>query len=127
MNIPMIKVEDMKEAVKKSNEIAPEHLQIMCKKDIINSSSIITAGAVFIGKWTPVSIGDYWAGPSHVLPTGGAARFQEGLSVRSFLKKISFIECSADGIKKASDGISKFAETEGMKYHRQSILKRVEK
>ncbi len=130
MYVPtMIKVEDMAEAVKKSNEIAPEHLQLMLENKVINQikNSIKNAGAVFVGKWTPVSIGDYWAGPSHVLPTGGAARFQEGLNVRNFVRKVSFIECSAEGIKKSANSISKFAETEGMEYHGQSILKRIEK
>ena len=120
--VKFLKVKDMKEAVKESNSIAPEHLQIM--SDNVPVKKIRNAGAVFIGKWTPVAVGDYWAGPSHTLPTGGTSRFSEGLNVRNFLKKVSFIESTQEEIKQSAFKISEFAKIEGMEKHSLSILKR---
>jgi histidinol dehydrogenase len=84
----------------------------------------VNAGAVFLGKNTPVAVGDYWAGPSHALPTGRAARFQEGLNVRTFLKKISFISNSKQVIENDGPSIVRFAKVEGMEYHARSIQER---
>jgi len=127
--VKFIKTESLRESVDKANEIAPEHLQLVCSKD--NNLKLIpeirNAGAVFIGQYTPVPVGDYWAGPSHTLPTGKTAKFQEGLGVRSFIKKVSFIENSHRAMKRTADKIGKFALLEGMEFHRKSVLKRKEK
>ncbi|MFW6134019.1 MAG: histidinol dehydrogenase [Elusimicrobiota bacterium] len=125
--IKKIKVDNIIQAADVSNTIAPEHLQIMVKKEKEREiqKKIKNAGAVFINKNTPVAVGDYWAGPSHTLPTGGAAKYQEGLNVRNFLKRVSFIECTKSGITKAAPYVAKLAEAEGMIYHKESILKRL--
>ncbi len=125
--IKFLKVADFNSAVEKSNSLAPEHLQIMCADENISGieDKIRNAGAVFLGSFTPVALGDYLAGPSHTLPTGRTAKFQEGLNVRSFLKKVSFIKCSNENIKNLAPLISGFANEEGMKYHAESVMKRI--
>ncbi len=124
--IEYIKVDTIEEAAAKSNQLAPEHLQLMCHQGISKDIEvrIRNAGAVFIGETTPVALGDYWAGPSHTLPTGRCSRFQEGLNVRSFLKKVSFITCPNRNIDKIAEQVEKFASEEGMKYHTESVKKR---
>ncbi|MBN2406835.1 MAG: histidinol dehydrogenase [Elusimicrobia bacterium] len=121
-------VDGLDAAVDKANEIAPEHLQIMCSRENIRKieSGIKNAGAVFIGRNTPVAIGDYWAGPSHALPTGGTARFSEGLNVGTFMKKVSFINCSEESVREAAGQIEKLAQEEGMNYHAESVRKRLD-
>ena len=87
---------------------------------------IKNAGAVFLGNNTPVTIGDYWAGPSHTLPTGRSARFSEGLNVRTFLKKVSFIRCKDKSVEGIAAAVEKFAKEEGMRYHAESVRKRTD-
>ncbi|MFC2091386.1 histidinol dehydrogenase [Elusimicrobiota bacterium] len=115
-------------AAEASNRIAPEHLQLMLDENNMPEvyNRITNAGAVFLGSETPVALGDYWAGPSHALPTGQCAKFQEGLNVRSFLKKVSFIKSSRYTIKEEYPDIKKFAEAEGMAYHAMSLKRRIE-
>ncbi|MDR2426245.1 MAG: histidinol dehydrogenase [Endomicrobium sp.] len=112
-------------AVEKVNIIAPEHLELLVKDFSKLIKSIKNAGAIFAGYQTPTVVGDYWAGPSHVLPTGGSARFSSGLSVMSFLKKTSYIEMNKSN-KKAYKEIMAFAECEGMSYHKKSTQERYE-
>jgi histidinol dehydrogenase len=83
------------------------------------------AGAVFRGPWSPVAAGDYWAGPSHVLPTGRSARFSSGLSVQTFLKRSSVIGVSRAAMKKAAPRVALLAEAEGLVYHAASLKARV--
>ncbi|MDR1194981.1 MAG: histidinol dehydrogenase [Endomicrobium sp.] len=109
----------LEKAVEKVNKIAPEHLELLVKDFSKIIKNIKNAGAVFAGYQTPTASGDYWAGPSHVLPTGGAARFSSGLSVMSFLKKTSYIEMNKNN-KKAYKEIMDFAQAEGMAYHKRS-------
>jgi histidinol dehydrogenase len=121
-------IRDLDNAVEIANYHAPEHLQLMLSEENIRKTEgkIKNAGAVFVGSNTPVAVGDYWAGPSHTLPTGRSARYQEGLNVRSFLKKVAFIKCN----KKTSEYfplIEKFASEEGMKYHAESVRKRIDR
>ncbi|MFH1283135.1 MAG: histidinol dehydrogenase [bacterium] len=123
--IRFIKVRNPKEAAVKANIIAPEHLEIMCKNAHNLAKSITSAGAVFLGPFTPVAMGDYIAGPSHVLPTGGSARFSSGLSVTDFYKKINLIEYDKKSFKAESKFASQIAIVEGMKYHAKSIKVRV--
>ena len=121
--------ENLAMAAEISNRIAPEHLQLMLSENNLDKviGKIKNAGAVFLGSDTPVPAGDYWAGPSHALPTGGAARYSEGLSVRTFLKKVSFIRCGRDSVKNEYPYIEKFAKEEGMEYHARSAELRIKK
>ena len=79
------------------------------------------AGAVFVGNYTPVAVGDYAAGPSHVLPTGGTARFASGLSARDFLRSYSVIHASEAGLKALADDVRTLADVEGLTAHRASV------
>jgi histidinol dehydrogenase len=111
-----------KDLTKWANEFAPEHLQIQCgKKSRQIASKIENAGAVFIGEYTPVAVGDYWAGPSHVLPTGGCARFSSALTCNDFIKSTSIIEYSKTMLKKSADDIIRLAEAEGLDAHANSV------
>ena len=111
-------------AIEKVNEIAPEHLELALKNPKKIISRINNAGAIFVGSYTPTAAGDYWAGPSHVLPTGGTAGFSSGLSVLSFLKRTSLISYSKDRIKKDSKYITELAQAEGLVNHGKSIIVR---
>jgi histidinol dehydrogenase len=115
----------LERAVEKVNKIAPEHLELLVKDHSKLMKTIKNAGAVFAGYQTPTASGDYWAGPSHVLPTGGSAKFSSGLSVMSFLKKTSYIEMDKNN-KKAYKEIMDFAQAEGMEYHKKSAEARRE-
>ncbi|MCL2485474.1 MAG: histidinol dehydrogenase [Endomicrobia bacterium] len=106
-------------AVEKVNKIAPEHLELLVKNYSKLVKKIKNAGAIFAGYQTPTSAGDYWAGPSHVLPTSASAKFSSGLSVMSFLKRTSYIEMNKNNAK-AYKEIADFAGSEGMKYHKES-------
>ncbi len=113
-------VKDENEAVEIINYICPEHLQIISKKPE-NFIKNCKAGAIFIGNYTPVAIGDYFAGPSHVLPTGKSAEFSSGLSVYSFLRSFAIIKAGKEFIKSYGKYIEKMAEIEGLKNHIASI------
>lgn len=108
-------------AVTAVNAIAPEHLELEVKQPALLAKKIKNAGAIFAGSYTPTAVGDYWAGPSHVLPTGGAARFSGGISTATFMKKTSYIECSADSMKRFGSDIERLASSEGLENHRNSI------
>ncbi|OEG71861.1 hypothetical protein ATZ36_12245 [Candidatus Endomicrobiellum trichonymphae] len=101
------------------NNIAPEHLELLVKNYQVLLKSVKNAGAIFVGYQTPTASGDYWAGPSHVLPTNGSAKFSSGLSVMTFLKRSAHIEMSKNN-KKAYKTIADFAQAESMQYHKKS-------
>ncbi len=107
------------------NQIAPEHLEIKVKNCEILEKKIINAGSIFLGNYSPEAIGDYIAGPNHVLPTSGTARFSSGLSVADFYKKTSIIKCSRSGIKKIGLAAANLANYEGLQAHALSIMKRI--
>jgi histidinol dehydrogenase len=109
----------LNEAVDIVNNIAPEHLELLVKNYQILLKNVRNAGAVFVGYQTPAASGDYWAGPSHVLPTNGSAKFSSGLSVMTFLKRSAHIEMSKNN-KKAYKTIADFAQAESMQYHKKS-------
>ncbi|MFC1566248.1 histidinol dehydrogenase [bacterium] len=119
--VKCINVKNIDEGVKKANEIAPEHLELVVKASSKILSKIYSAGAIFVGKNTPVALGDYWLGPSHSLPTAGCARFSSGLSVHTFLKRIAVMEVDHNYLKKKCLDAAKFADLEGMKHHAGSI------
>ena len=112
------------DAVEVVNVIAPEHLQLMCDNAKELAGSIRNAGAVFIGNWAPASIGDYVAGPSHVLPTAGTARFSGALTVDDFQKRMHVIEVSKEGFDTVGSAVSEIAEAEGLCAHAASVRER---
>lgn len=112
---------DMDEAVRFANELAPEHLEMAVKNPLEYIGKVDNAGSVFLGHYSPEPLGDYYAGPNHVLPTSGTARFFSPLSVDSFVKKSSFIYYTEDALREAKDDIVKLADTEGLTAHANSI------
>ena len=115
------------EAIKISNEIAPEHLELAVSNPFELLTKIKNAGSIFMGHNTPEPLGDYLAGPNHTLPTSGTAKFSSPLSVDDFIKKSSFIYYSKEGLEEVKDKVIKFAESEGLTAHARSVLKRFEK
>ena len=103
------------------DRIAPEHLELAVENPDDLASKIRNAGAIFLGRHTPEALGDYIAGPSHVLPTSGTARFSSGLSVMDFLKRTSLIGCDADALRALGPGALKMAEAENLSAHARSI------
>jgi len=104
-----------------ANEVAPEHLEIITREPRAILPKIYNAGAIFLGEYSPEPLGDYMAGPSHVLPTSGTARFFSPLSVDSFLKKTSVVEYSKEALGLVADQIISFAESEALTAHAESI------
>ena len=111
----------MDEAVALANEIAPEHLEIMTESPRSLLPGIVNAGAVFLGAYTPEPVGDYMAGPCHVLPTSGTARFFSPLSVDDFLKKTSVLEYDAPSLARIAAHTAAFAMAEGLDAHARSV------
>jgi histidinol dehydrogenase len=112
---------DEGEAVALSNRIAPEHLHVSTADPARLVPRLTDAGAIFLGHYTPVAAGDYAAGPSHVLPTGGTARWASGLSANDFLKRSSLIALSQDGLAALAPDIRALADKEGLTAHRLSV------
>ncbi|MHC4426430.1 MAG: histidinol dehydrogenase [Planctomycetota bacterium] len=114
--------EDMDELVRRANEFAAEHLQVQCGDESRKiADQIEDAGAIFIGDYSPVAVGDYWAGPSHTLPTGKSARFFSALSANDFVKSTSIIEYDKDKLAASAEDIIRLAEVEGLDAHAKSI------
>jgi len=107
------------------NRIAPEHLEILTRKPLSLLKKIKNAGAIFLGENTPVALGDYTAGPSHVLPTGGSSRFSSCLSVRSFLKETHVMSYTKRALQEEAAVLEKIAQLEGMTKHIESVKKRL--
>ena len=116
--------EDMDEAIEAANEIAPEHMEIVTANPFEDMMKVKNAGAIFIGEYSSEPLGDYFAGPNHVLPTNGTAKFFSPLSVDTFVKKSSFIYYTEDALQNDSDDIIRFANTEGLTAHANSIIVR---
>ena len=112
---------DMNEAVDSANRLAPEHLEVMCEDPMSYVGRLDNAGSVFLGKYSPEPLGDYYAGPNHVLPTSGTARFFSPLSVDSFVKKSSFIFYNRPALENARQDIETIAREEGLDAHANSI------
>ena len=117
----IIVCKDISEAVDFANELAPEHLELAVENPMEYVGRVDNAGSVFLGHYSPEPLGDYFAGPNHVLPTSGTARFFSPLSVDSFIKKSSFIYYTEPALSEAKDDIIKLAETEGLTAHANSI------
>lgn len=122
----IIVCDTLKQALDFANELAPEHLELCVAEPLKYIGLVDNAGSVFLGNWSPEPLGDYYAGPNHVLPTSGTARFFSPLSVDSFVKKSSFIYYTAEELSKAKDDIMLLAETEGLTAHANSVKVRFE-
>ena len=120
-NGKIIVLKDFSRAVDIINQLSPEHLELSVKNYNSFLNKIQNAGSIFLGKYTPEAIGDYVAGPNHVLPTGRTARFSSGLGVIDFLKKTTFTECSKKSLQLVSNQAIKLAEVEGLGGHALSI------
>lgn len=121
----IIITKNLTEAAEISNRIAPEHLELFVEKPFELLKKIRNAGAVFLGRNTPESLGDYMAGPNHTLPTGGTARFSSPLWVEDFIKRSSIIAFSQKGLKKLGKDVARFAEIEGLEAHGKSVAARM--
>lgn len=120
-------VGDLDEAMDVANRIAPEHLELCIEEPFSRLSYVSNAGAVFLGNWSPEPLGDYYAGPNHVLPTGGTSRFFSPLSVDDFVKKSSVISYTRNALEKAKDAVIGFAEYEKLDGHANAVRVRFEK
>ena len=122
----LILVANEDEAVALTDEIAPEHLHISTADPARLAERLLNAGAIFLGHQTPVAVGDYAAGPSHVLPTGGTARWASGLSANDFLKRTSMIRVDHAALVALAPDIQRLADKEGLSAHRSSVDIRLE-
>jgi histidinol dehydrogenase len=116
---------DLEEAIKVVNELAPEHLEIVTEEPMEQVGKIKHAGAIFIGRYSSEPVGDYFAGPNHVLPTNGTARFSSPLSVDDFTKKSSIISYSKQAIEENGPKIAAFARLEGLEAHARAVEERL--
>ena len=119
-NAWLIQVANIADAVALANQLAPEHCEVITRDARRVSGGIVTAGAIFLGNWSPTVLGDYVAGPSHVLPTDGAGASFAGLTVDQFQRRTSVVEYNRASLKKALKSVKKFAELEGLGAHGKS-------
>jgi histidinol dehydrogenase len=122
----IIIAKDIEECCDLVNELAPEHLEIMAANEEAIAAKVRNAGAIFLGEFTPEAVGDYLAGPNHVLPTSGAARFSSALSVRDFVKRTNTVKFSETELTRTAQMIATLARSEGLEAHARSALIRVE-
>ncbi len=125
-NGKIIVAEDLMLAIDIANEIAPEHLELSVDNPFDYLDSIKNAGSIFMGRYCPEALGDYYAGPNHTLPTSGTARFSSPLSVDDFVKKSQFTYYTKDALFKVADDVAFFAEKEGLTAHAKSATIRLE-
>ena len=123
-NGKIIIVKDIETAVNASNEIAPEHLELCMDNPFDYLDKVKHAGSIFMGRYCPEALGDYFAGPNHTLPTSGTARFSSPLSVDDFIKKTQYTYYTENALRKVSDDIYKFAMSEGLEAHAKSAVSR---
>ncbi|HEU0011871.1 MAG TPA: histidinol dehydrogenase [Verrucomicrobiae bacterium] len=123
----LIQVKTLADGIDLVNRIAPEHCEIMTKQPAKVAERITTAGAIFLGPWSPTVLGDYVAGPSHTLPTGGAGASFAGLTVDQFQRRTSVVEYRRASLKKSTSTLLRFAEIEGLDAHGRSALIRLGK
>ncbi|MCJ7803590.1 MAG: histidinol dehydrogenase [Desulfobacterales bacterium] len=120
-------VKNLEQAMKVVNRIAPEHLELAVSRPLSLIKSLKHAGAVFLGPYTPEAIGDYMAGPNHILPTAGTARFSSPLGVEDFIKRTNLIRFTRSALKRFEKDVKKFAEWEGLEGHYQAVQMRMKK
>jgi histidinol dehydrogenase len=121
----LIQVKTLPAAVDLANQLAPEHCEVMTRNARKVAEGIVTAGAIFLGPFSPTALGDYVAGPSHCLPTGGAGVSFAGLTVDQFQRRTSIVEYDLRALKKSLPALEKFAELEGLDAHGKSASIRV--
>ncbi len=119
-------VKDLLNGIKLVNRIAPEHLGMHINNPQTALENIRNAGAIFIGDYSPETVGDYWAGPNHILPTNGTARFSSPLGTEDFLKRSSLIQYTKTALQKAAEPIIAFAKMEGLDAHANAVQKRID-
>lgn len=124
-NGKIIIADNLCDVIEVANEIAPEHLELCVDNPFDYLDKIKNAGSIFMGRWCPEALGDYFAGPNHTLPTSGTARFSSPLSVDDFVKKSQYTYYTEDALKKAADSVAFFAEKEGLSAHARSVTVRV--
>lgn len=122
----IIVVENLDQACTIANELAPEHLEIVTGDDQAVAEKVRSAGAIFFGSYTPEAVGDYFAGPNHVLPTAGAARFASALSVYDFVRRTSTMRYSREAFRRSAEKIATLAKAEGLDAHARSAEIRLE-
>jgi len=123
-NGKIIVAEDISLAIEISNEIAPEHLELCVNNPFDYLDRVKHAGSIFMGRYCPEALGDYFAGPNHTLPTGGTARFSSPLGVEDFIKTTQFTYYTKDALEKVADKVALFANTEGLQAHAKSAVVR---
>ncbi len=123
----IVVTESIEKGCELCNSIAPEHMEVSTREPFSLLPRIRNAGAIFLGHYTPEPLGDYMAGPNHVLPTGGTARFFSPLSIDDYIKKSSIISFSRDAMKALGEDVIKFAEAEGLTAHANSVRVRLKK
>jgi histidinol dehydrogenase len=124
-NSKAIIVNDVDEGIDLLNEYAPEHLIIACDKAESIAEKITNAGSVFLGNYSPESVGDYASGTNHTLPTNGFAKAYSGVSLDSFYKKITFQQLSKQGLKNIANAVTTMAEAEGLQAHANAVSVRL--
>lgn len=125
-NGALIQVKTIEDGIALVNQLAPEHCEIMTRKADLVAKKVVTAGAIFLGAYSPTVLGDYVAGPSHTLPTGGAGVSFAGLTVDQFQRRTSVVEYSRASLRKSLKTVQKFAELEGLDAHGRSAAIRLE-
>jgi histidinol dehydrogenase len=121
----VITVARLEDSLPLIDRIAPEHLELAVADPDALAAGVRNAGAIFLGRYTPEAIGDYLAGPNHVLPTARSARFSSGLSVLDFMKRSSLISCDAEALARIGPAAVRLAEAEGLDAHAQSVALRL--
>jgi histidinol dehydrogenase len=122
----IIVVDDLDEACRLVNDMAPEHLEIIAREEEEVAACVRHAGAIFLGAHTPEAVGDYFAGPNHVLPTGGSARFSSALGVYDFVRRTTILRYSREEMARTAEHIAVLAQSEGLDAHARSALIRLE-
>jgi len=125
-NSKIFLVKELKEGIDLINEYAPEHLIISCEDDESIAEKIVNAGSIFLGNYSPESVGDYASGTNHTLPTNGYAKAYSGVSVDSFVKKITFQKLTKEGLEGIGQTVELMAAAEGLEAHRNAVRVRVE-
>lgn len=126
-NCKLIVTDNLEEAVRLSDKLAPEHLELCVKEPEKLLGIVRNAGSVFMGYNTPEAVGDYYAGTNHTLPTGGTARFSSPLGVEDFIKTTQYVKYTRQKLEKSADDIIKFAQSEGLTAHAESVAVRFKK
>ena len=119
--LPDVEVENIEKGLDLVNNYGPEHFELAVENPLSYLGQIKNAGAIFLGKYSPEPLGDYYAGPNHVLPTGGTAKFSSPLTTDDFIKKSSLIYYNQEELEKSADDIIRLAKKEGLDAHAKSI------